>query len=505
MTGIRQFLFAILLTAWLADPVCAGQLSIADVFTNNAVMQQGVRLPVWGTATAGTKVTVRFAKQTKTVVADQDGSWQIKLSPLKATNVGSSMIVESAEQQIQLSHLLVGEVWYASGQSNMQMTLAACARKIPAFRALVDAPSTNNIRVLRIDEPDSAQPLTRRNNSTTWQIDNPVNRSQQSAVAFFFARQLHEKLGVPVGIIEGSWGGKPIEGFIPRDQFEKHAPLQPILSLSDQNKLAELAALEGGVVVRNTAGMPGRIFNARIAPIAPYALRGFIWYQGESNAGRAEDPRNYRIKMQALVDGWRATWHQPNLPVYCVQLPAFKDEATGWVRLREEQRRSLSIKHTGMAVTIDLVDSDIHPANKRDVGDRLARWALAKTYGKQIPFSGPLFQSAVVQDDFIRVEFQHANDGLMVARKDKLAAPKPTPDIALAHFELADKAGNWHPAQAIIDGRAVRVHSTAVREPQAVRYACSGAPINANLYNLAGLPASPFCSELRLLPWEQSQ
>lgn len=505
MAGIRRLLFAFLLTAWLSDPVWADQLQIADVFTDNAVMQQGVRLPVWGTATAGTKVTVRFAEQTKTVQAGQDGSWVVKLSPLKATSVGSSMIVESAEEQIQLSQLLVGEVWYASGQSNMHMTLDACARKISAFREIVDSPSTNNIRVLRIDEADAALPRTRRSKPTTWQIDNPANRSKQSAVAYFFARQLHEELGVPIGIIDGSWGGKPIEGFIPREQFEKHASLQPILSLADQNQRKELAVLKGGVVVRNTAGMPGRIFNARIAPIAPYSLRGFIWYQGESNAGQAEDPRNYRIKMRALIDGWRDTWGQPDLPVYSVQLPAFKDEATGWIRLREEQRRSLIIKHTGMAVTIDLVDSDIHPANKLDVGNRLARWALAKTYGKKMPFSGPLFLSAVVQGDFIRVEFQHANDGLMVARKDKLAAPKPTPDIALAHFELADKNGNWHPAQANIDGNAVRVHSTAVREPRAVRYACSGAPKNANLYNLAGLPASPFCSELELLPWEQSQ
>ena len=165
--------------------------------------------------------------------------------------------------------------------------------------------------------------------------------------------------------------------------------LRPILALAEQDQLDELAVMEGGVVIRNTAGMPGRIFNARVAPVAPYAVRGFIWYQGESNAGRGEDPRNYRFKMRALADGWRTTWQQPELPLYFVQLPAFKDEATGWVRLREEQRRSLSIPHSGMAVTIDLRDTDIHPANKLDVGDRLARWALAKTYGQKIPFSGP--------------------------------------------------------------------------------------------------------------------
>lgn len=503
--GMRRVFSVMFLAALLSGSVRADELRVADVFTSNAVLQQGVSLPVWGTTIANGKVTVRFAEQTKTVQSAEDGSWLVKLSPLKATAAGNSMIVESGEQQIEFRNVLVGEVWYASGQSNMQMTLGSCAQKIPAFREIVDAAPTDNIRVLRVDEADSPQVLTQRKNATSWQIDNSVNRSKQSAVAYFFARQLHENLGVPVGIIEGSWGGKPIEGFIPRKQFEKHILLQPILSLSGQNKLVELAALEGGVIVRNTAGMPGRIFNARIAPIAPYALRGFIWYQGESNAGRGEDPRNYRMKMGALIDGWRATWHQPDLPVYSVQLPAFKDEATGWVRLREEQRRSLGMKHTGMAVTIDLRDSDIHPANKLDVGNRLARWALAKTYGMKTPFSGPLFKSATVEGDFMRVEFEHADDGLMVARKDELAEPKPTPDIALAHFELADENGKWHPAEATINGSTVRVHSAAMTRPRAVRYACSGAPANANLYNQAGLPASPFCSELELLPWEPSE
>lgn len=208
--------------------------------------------------------------------------------------------------------------------------------------------------------------------------------------------------------------------------------------------------------------------------------------------------------MQALADGWRKTWGQPELPLYFVQLPAFKDTATGWIRLREEQRRSLAIEHTGMAVTIDLRDTDIHPANKLDVGKRLALWALAKDYGETIPFSGPLFRSATVSSDSMRVEFEHADHGLIVARKEGLAPPKPAPDVALAHFELANQAGQWHPAKATIDGTTVLVHSAAVKHPRAVRYACSGAPMGANLYNQAGLPASPFCSDLELLPWEQT-
>ena len=248
--------------------------------------------------------------------------------------------------------------------------------------------------------------------------------------------------------------------------------------------------------------MPGRIFNARVAPIAPYAVKGFIWYQGESNAGKGEDPRNYRHKMGALASGWRKAWDMGELPLYFVQLPSYKDSATGWVRLREEQRLSLDIPNTGMAVTIDLLDHDIHPANKLDVGKRLANWALAKTFGAELVYSGPLFKSAVIEGDKIRVHFDHAEGGLMVAKKQGVNSPVEMKGAALAHFEIYDEIGKWHPAVAEIDGESVVVSSDAVKKPLAVRYACEGEAENANLYNKAGLPTSPFCSKLELLPWE---
>ncbi|MGB0596596.1 MAG: sialate O-acetylesterase [Rubripirellula sp.] len=490
-----------LLSALICGTLRADELQISSIFTDQAVIQRDRPIPVWGTTKADAKVTVEFAGQSKTATAGANGSWQVLLEPLPANTSGNSMFIESEQQRIELRDLLVGEVWYASGQSNMQMKLAACAKKIEAISQIANSRETANIRMIRIDDNDSPKPLGHRQKQSTWQCDTPKNRAQQSAVAYFFARKLNAELNVPIGIIEGSWGGKPVEGFIPRDQFQRHASLQPILSLAEQNKLEQLSGLVGGVIVRNTAGMPARIFNARVAPIAPFAVRGFIWYQGESNAGRGEDPRNYRIKMQALIEGWRAAWNQSDLPFYFVQLPAFNNSATGWIRLREEQRRSLEIPQTGMAVTIDLRDSDIHPSNKLDVGNRLARWALAKTYDKDIVFSGPLFQAAIIEKDSIRVEFDYAMNGLMIARKEGINSPVPTPNAELAHFELADETGEWQPAQATIDGSTVRVHNPQIKHPRAVRYACSGDPENANLYNRAGLPASPFCSDLQLLPW----
>jgi sialate O-acetylesterase len=482
-------------------PTFGGDLQLAKVFSGHGVLQCGVPVPVWGTAKPGRKVSVEFAGQMQETPTDCEGFWGLELAPLKVQSTGSQMTISSGEQILQVEDLLVGEVWYASGQSNMQMDLASCAKKLAAIQGIVESAQALPIRTLRVGNPDAEAPLGDLPVGTAWQTDTPENRRKQSAAAYFFARELHLRLQVPVGVIEGSWGGKPIEGFIPAREFPKNPLLKPILEFSDAGEIEKAKHLEGGVIIRNTAGMPGRIFNARVAPVAPYAIRGFLWYQGESNAGNGEDPRNYRHKTRALVEGWRNTWNQPGLPMYYVQLPAFQDSSHGWVRLREEQRLSLDIPNTGMAVTIDLRDPDIHPANKLDVGKRLARWALAKTYGQDIPFSGPLFRSAQMEGNQIRVRFDHAEGGLMIARKDGLDAPVETPIDSPAHFEVNDGSGNWHPAQAKVDGYTIIVTNPSVPNPVAVRYACEGNPEDANLYNRQGLPASPFCSDLSLLPW----
>jgi len=476
------------------------------VFSDHGVLQQGVPVPVWGGATPGAKVTVEFAGQVKATSAGGNGSWRLELDPLRANVAGEQMQIAAGAERIEIRDLLVGEVWYASGQSNMQMTLAACAKRFDTIGMIVDDPKSQPIRTLRVGNSDTEKELVDLPGPLGWKLDTPANRKGQSAVAFFFALQLYIELKVPIGIIEGSWGGKPIEGFIPRAEFEKSAVLKPILDLAEADDLEKLKQIEGGVIIRNTAGRPGRIYNARVSPIAPYALKGFIWYQGESNAGKGEDPRNYREKMRALVSGWRGAWGDPDLPFYFVQLPCYSASPVGWVRLREEQRLSLEIPKTGMAVTIDLRDNDIHPANKLDVGDRLARWALAKTYGTSVPFSGPLFKSVRIDGNRAVVSFDHVGDGLMIARKEGLVAPIESPATAqLAHFELADESGKWHQASAEIEGARVVVKSTKVEKPVAVRYACEGAPADANLYNRAGLPASPFCSKLSLLPWGEAK
>ncbi|MDB4797989.1 sialate O-acetylesterase [Verrucomicrobia bacterium] len=280
-------------------------LHFASPFTPHAVLQRGVEVQVWGTANPGLEFEVQFGGQTIAAKADAKGNWQVALAPMEASDVGRKLSISTGRAGRSIDDILVGEVWYASGQSNMDMRLEACAKKLPAIAEVMESEDVLPIRILEINEPDSPSPLNRLENVALWKTDEEPNRGRFSGLAYLFARQLHDELKVPVGIIETAWGGKPIEGFIPRTAYAEREGLRSILELADRNELKELAAMHGGVVVRNTAGLPGRIYNARVAPVLPYAIKGFLWYQGESNAGTGEDPRDYRWKTKALVDGWR--------------------------------------------------------------------------------------------------------------------------------------------------------------------------------------------------------
>jgi sialate O-acetylesterase len=293
-------------------------LRFASPFTPHAVLQRGVEVPVWGKANPGLEFEVQFGGQTIATKADAAGRWLVTLAPMEASSSGQKLSISTEKVGRSIDDILVGEVWYASGQSNMDMRLEACARKLPAIARVMDSEDVRPIRILEINEPDSSKPLNHLENAVVWKTDEESNRGRFSALAYLFARQLQDELKVPVGIIETAWGGKPIEGFIPRGAYEGREGLRSILELADRDELKALAAMRGGVVVRNTAGLPGRIYNARVAPVVPYAIKGFLWYQGESNAGTGEDPRNYRLKTQALVEGWRQAWRDPKLPFYFV-------------------------------------------------------------------------------------------------------------------------------------------------------------------------------------------
>jgi sialate O-acetylesterase len=486
------------IVAALLPGVADAEVTLSAIFSDHAVLQCDRPLPVWGTAQAGENVRVSLGDARAETQADNNGQWLLQLPAQSASSSPQALQVSGGSETIQRSDILIGEVWHASGQSNMAMTVGSVARSLKEVRELLATCEIPAIRFLRINDGPSLRPLPELGSKPTWQICSAKSVTSFSAAAFFFAKQIHDELEVPVGIINSARGGTPIEPFIPRSAFVGHPTLVRELELADREDLEGIWRLAGGVRARDANWLPGRLFASRIAPIRRFAVRGCLWYQGESNCGDREDPREYQHKMRALISGWRQQLGRSDLPFYFVQLPG-SGARENWPYLREQQRLAADVSNSGMVVTIDLEHPDIHPPNKIDVGHRLARWALANQYGKAIPFSGPMFSESQIDGNRVIVDFEYATPGLMVATKVGLEPPREQSDGRLNHFELSDAGGVWHPAQAVIQGNQVVVTSDKVQRPFAVRYAYAVSPENCNLFNRNGLPASPFCSHPELL------
>lgn len=490
----------------------------AACFGDHAVLQRGERTQIWGYgATPGNPLTIRLGATETTAVMQSDGQWGAVFSNLETSSREQTLeLLESGKAVTSVRGVLVGEVWLAAGQSNMQMQVRSMvkdSRQVQSGSVMEKFSPTENwllsasfptIRFRRVNDtvlPDRNAEASDLASREPWIKMSPESVVHFSATAAVFAREIAEALDCPVGIIDVSWGGKPIEPFIPREAFNTDF-LSKLKSLADSERLEELEKLRGGAIIRNSEGYPGAIFNARMAPIARYRLAGFLWYQAESNAGRGEDPRDYRLKMGALASGWRERWGDSSLPLNFVQLPSFPD-ATGWIRVREEQRRALEIPNTAMAVTIDIKGEGIHPPDKLEVGKRLAKHALKNTYQKEeITASGPKYQDHTVAGDSVTIRFSECHGGLVAGNRPLFSEVKLDEEGSLKWFDVAGADGKWHTASATIEGDTVVVSSTDEPNPIAVQYACHTNPQGGNLYNRAGLPASPFCSNLRMLGWQ---
>jgi len=478
----RQRLFCLSMALVFAGLITSAQadVKLASIFGDSMVLQRDLPVPVWGWADAGEEVTVTLGDQSKKVTADADGRWQVKLDPLKANGEGQ-MLKVSGKNTIELKDVLIGEVWICSGQSNMEWPLQSTINA----NEEVAAASHPQIRLFNVPG-HLTSPVAKDTCPGNWQICEPNTAGGFSAVGYFFGRRLQDELKVPIGLVGSNWGGTRIEPWTSPAGFQSVPELKAI---ADQ-----VAAYKEDTKVEG--GSPSAIYNAMVHPLAPFAMRGAIWYQGESNGGEGE---SYYHKTQALVNGWRELFN-PDLAFYWVQLANFQNPndnpegGDGWAKLREAQRKSLNIKHTGMAVIIDIGEAgDIHPRNKQDVGSRLAQWALNQTYGmKDVVPSGPLYKSHKVEGSSIRVAFDHVGGGLVVGKKDGLAPLQVIKDGKLERFAIAGADKKWHWAEATIDGGDVVVKSSEVAEPVAVRYAYSMNPTGANLYNIEGIPASPF-------------
>ncbi len=493
------FLIAVFILAGAILPADAA-VRLPSVFGDHMVIQQGKPVPVWGWADPGEPVTVSFHGVQKDTRAAADGRWEVELPPVAAGGP-FDMIINGKHSPITLSDVLVGEVWVCSGQSNMQWTVE---RSNNAEQEIASA-FHPRIRLFSVERTVADTPQDDCNGS--WEVCCPGTIPGFSAVGYFFGRELHASLDVPVGLIQTAWGGTPAESWTTLPTLECFAPIinkwtkllaeYPHAKAVHDEKMkawekeAAAAEKEGKPKPRRPWGpmgfdhphRPASLYNAMIAPLVPYAIQGAIWYQGESNAGRAYQ---YRELFPAMIEDWRAAWNQGDFPFLFVQLANFLERKpepgeSAWAELREAQLMTLDLRNTGMAVIIDIGEAkDIHPRNKQDVGKRLALIALNRTYGRHVAFSGPLYHAMRIRDGKIILLFKHANGGLVAKNGERLRG------FAIAGL---DREFVW--ADAVIQGDKVVVWSDKVPEPVAVRYAWADNP-ECNLYNGAGLPASPF-------------
>jgi sialate O-acetylesterase len=485
---------AVLALVWMVVPAARAEVKPHPLFSDGMVLQQGKDCPIWGTADPGEEFSVILdlgggKVGSGGIRADQDGNWRYNLNKVKAGGPYTLHI-----GKVTIKDVYVGEVWVCSGQSNMEWPLARTANAKEAI-----ANSANpSLHLFTVQKTPSEKPL--RDVKGKWSPCNPDTVKNFSAVAYYFGRDLQKALNVPVGLIHTSWGGTRAEAWTSRAVLESHPEWQGEFAAYEREKAnypqalekykeaAAKAKAEGKPPPRAPgkpphANSPSALYNGMIAPLIPYAIRGAIWYQGESNAGKAYE---YRKLFPVMIQNWRDDWKQGDFPFLFVQLAPFQaivsePQESAWAELREAQLlTSQNLKNTGMAVITDVGDpKDIHPQQKEPVGGRLALAAQALAYGQPTEYSGPIYESLKVDGNKAVLHFKHIGKGLE-AKGDKLTG-----------FTVAGEDHKFHNARAVIVGDTVVVWSDAVEKPVAVRYGWANCPV-VNLWNRDGLPASPF-------------
>lgn len=493
----------------------SAELGLPAFFSDHMVVQRDSEVAIWGTTDPQAPVVVAFRGAVAKTTADAAGRWRVAIPAGAADGAGHTLVIESGASRRAIDDVLVGEVWLASGQSNMVFTM----NRVPAYADLIAEADFPQIRMFNAAQTTAFEPQD--DIEGQWTAASPETVPQYSAVAFFFARRLHQQLGVPVGVIKTAWGGKPVETFTSREALKTNPKTRALVEravAADQaydserakqqyeRRLAAWEAADAAWKAKpadsrgrrprrpaapkrplDTEGQPGVLFNAMIHPFVGYTLRGAIWYQGEANAKPGAVP--YDETLPLMIADWRERWQQ-DFSFYFVQLANFREptrepgDNDPWPLLQDRMRKVLATTpKTGMAVINDVGEAnDIHPKNKHDVGERLALWALAKDYDQPLVFSGPLLAAHRVEGSRIEVEFEHVGEGL-----------KSRDGAVLGRFEIAgdDKVWLWADAR-IVDKDTVAVSHPQVAKPVAVRYAWAANPVGANLVNSEELPASVF-------------
>ena len=484
----------------------AADLALNGAFADHMVLQRQMPVRIWGTARNGEKVTVQFAGQTKDAVADGVGRWEVRLEPMEASTEGRDLVVTGTEGYLptRIQDVLVGEVWMCGGQSNMEWPIRRSTEK-EKILAGADQPL---LRMGRMDHHREEAPVTSQ--PVAWSVSSPKMAESYSALPFLFGSALQKKLGVPVGILNTSYGGTRIEAWLSAETLKEGPWAQDkdtVMSLAKEQyakKKAELqpaydrylgekskALAEGKPEPKPVDGWPGDfrgptvLWNGEIAPIAGFTVRGFAWYQGESNAQNGAGSRYLQL-LQALARSYRQAWSQPDLPMLILQLCTYK-KPFGYSEIREAQARFVEEdSRAALVVTIDqgAPDGDVHPPDKREVATRLLRAALGLAYKEKGVFQSPTFRGAKPENNRMLVEFHNTGGGLTSHEGEPL------------HLELAGEDRRFFPATGKIEGERLIVTSTEVPRPVAVRYAFRNFPQPPpNLFGSSGLPVSPFRSD----------
>lgn len=475
MAGTNSFFkkASLLLAVVFYTTATAAEIKLPHLFSDNMVLQRNAPIPIWGWAAAGEKITIRFNKQVKTIKAGKDGNWQLQLHAEAAG--GPYELVVKGNNELLVKNVLVGEVWVCSGQSNMEFPLRNAQNNAEEIKA------ANYPEIREITVPKNTA-LTPQADilPATWKVCSPDTAGSFSAVAYFFARKLQQELKVPIGLIHSSWGGTNVETWTSQEALSTDP---------DFKELPAIAADKLKVGLPSKAApnsFPSLLFNAMLSPLIPYGIRGAIWYQGEANCERAFQ---YRRTFPLMIADWRQRWHLGDFPFYFVQLSSFNPSrqmrltGSAWAELREAQLLTLSVPHTGMAVTTDIGNpADVHPTNKQDVGLRLALNALQQTYGMNVVPGGPLYASISLKDATAVLHFTNTGGGLTIQNRYGY----------LQGFQIAGADQQFKWAKAYVQGDSVMVYNETISHPAAVRYGWTDDAMEANLYNKEGLPAAPF-------------
>lgn len=514
-----------LVTCCLFANIARADVSLNPLFADDMVIQRDAKASVWGTADPGEKVSVDFNGQSVSTTTPANGEWKLAFSPMPMNATAQSMIVQG-NNRLELSNILIGDLWVCSGQSNMQFQLrrdSQAATEIPKS-------ANPNIRFLLTKSQASDTPLKSvkvagNKTSSGWRAVSPETVGDLTAVGYWFAKELQKSTGVPIGLLSAYQGGTPVEFWLPKeallasdggsDRWAEH--LAALKAFPEKDKIYQtemlvwkektqgLSAAERKKIKQpkppygpNNGRQPCGLYYGTVAPYTPAAIKGVIWYQGESNGlSPMRKAVNYQSTFMNLIRSWRAAWGQDDLPFLFVQLPGFskvsaEPQDSAWLRVRDAQMQALALPNTGMAVALDVGnEKDVHPKNKQPVGERLAQWAKGTIYGMDVVPSGPLYQSMEVQGNKIVITFKHEGKGLET-RDVTLVGGHQVSKETLQAFTLcgADKKFVW--AEAKITGsNQVTVSAPEVSSPVAVRYAWTKFPL-CNLYNKEGLPAAAF-------------